>query len=134
MGRGNAQERAAQARAKLAAASQEQAEIAKQALDAVDNGFDPKVAAALALAATASGSIETPVLAEPAKPAPPPVPVVLKKIRMYRNFEGVPFSTSVFVGGRQFFVDVDTNGVAEVDATAANFLIQEGFDFELVTE
>lgn len=48
----SAAEKAAQIKEQLAAKSIEQAAIAEQALKAIENGLDPKIAAELALAAT----------------------------------------------------------------------------------
>jgi hypothetical protein len=56
MGRGNAEARAAKVQAQLAAAAQTQAEIAKQALDAVEAGTAPEIAADLAVRAATEAS------------------------------------------------------------------------------
>lgn len=127
----SAAEKAAQIKEQLAAKSIEQAAIAEQALKAIENGLDPKIAAELALAATNENTSAQPALAEVESVASSTNwPMV--KIRFIGDNHGRPFVSNF--GSAEtgpYTIHVDEKGEAIVPKPIADIATLPGLGFAL---
>lgn len=144
MGRGNAQARAAQVQAQLAAAAATQAEIAKQALDAVDAGTEPAIAAELAVRAATEasqalkegGTMVTKATREIVQDTPSlGASHTSRKIRIKDGYSGPPFNITVHFQGSSVLLPFGGDGIAEVLGTLAEYMVHSSpGEFEFVEE
>lgn len=147
MARVSAVERAAQAKARLDEANKAQAEIAQQALEALDNGADPELVAKLAEEAAKDIKFEaelTPVLreqqhaahlaeaqAEVAKKYAEETMVFIELIDKSVG-EGRPFLLDIGVGnGDSFLASFSEDGIASVPYSVAQFLLANFTNYSL---
>lgn len=147
MGRGNAVEKAAQAKARIEASSKAQAEIAQKAVEALDNGADPELVATLATEAAKSIAVEavlTPVLADQQQQF---IAENQRKEHLSRYSQEKMLKIRVswelkepweIIGattdGVQFVALFNVDGIAEVPQSVAEYLVTPVSDFSYVEE
>jgi len=137
MARESAVVRAAKAKAELEESARAQAEIAKQAIKAIDNGADPELVATLAM--QAANVVSNPVVAD--------VPVTsyveplrhdftgqsMKQVRLVDWSPNASATTWMFdmPNGLAFCINIDANGKSEVPESVAEYLVthRSGFAF-----
>ena len=142
MGRGNAQERAARAAARLQAAAEQSKEIAEQAFAAVDNGADPELVMSIASEAITQIDIspETTAVLESVKQDNERnelrkiIDHDLAKerqrtIRAIGDLDGTSWVTAVWLDGIPYEVEFNTQGMAIVPETVA-LLLCNGNSYE----
>lgn len=137
VGRMSAAEKAAQIKEQLAAKSIEQAAIAEQAIKAIENGLDPKIAAELALAASNEVSEKTLPISDISKNNQTEVisaeNIVNKweMVKVIAEDRAKTFcnTSSIETGPYQFFTD--DNGEALVPKPIANIICHPNAGFAL---
>lgn len=138
MGRGSAAQRAAKIKEQLQVANEEQAKIAEQAIAAVENGVDPKLAADLAVAAANELEVLkeiTPVMEELLReeargPVKNANTGVTKKIKVKGEWEGSGYSVVLNFNNSKYQMDIQDDGTAVVSAEVANALVSPDSDYE----
>jgi hypothetical protein len=137
MARESAVARAAKAKADLDESARAQAEIAKQAIKAIDNGADPELVASLAM--QAANAVSNPVVEEaPVTPYVEPLRhdftgQSMKHIRIVDWSHEASATTWMFdmPNGVGFCINIDANGKSEVPESVAEYLVthRSGFAF-----
>jgi hypothetical protein len=138
MGRGSAAQRAAKIKEQLQVASEEQAKIAEQAIAAVENGVDPKIAADLAVAAANELEVLkeiTPVMEELLReeargPVKNANTGATKKIKVKGEWEGSGYSVVLNFNNSKYQMDIQDDGTAVVSVEVANALVSPDSDYE----
>lgn len=137
MARESAVVRAARAKAELEESARAQAEIAKQAIKAIDNGADPELVATLAM--QAANVVSNPVVVDvPVTPYVEPLRhdftgQSMKQVRLVDWSVGASATTFMFdmPNGLAFCINIDANGKSEVPESVAEYLVthRSGFAF-----
>ena len=137
MARESAVVRAARAKAELEESARAQAEIAKQAIKAIDNGADPELVATLAM--QAANVVSNPVVVDvPVTPYVEPLRhdftgQSMKQVRLVDWSAGASATTFMFdmPNGLAFCINIDANGKSEVPESVAEYLVthRSGFAF-----
>jgi hypothetical protein len=135
MGRGNAQERAARAAARLQAAAEQSKEIAEQALAAVDNGADPELVMSIASEAITQIEVlpETTAILESVRQDNErnELRKVIdhdlgkerqRTIRVIGALDGTSWVTAVWLDGIPYEIEFNPQGIATVPETVAVLL------------
>lgn len=138
MGRGSAAQRAAKIKEQLQVANEEQAKIAEQAIAAVENGVDPKIAADLAVAAANELEVLkeiTPVMEELLReeargPVKNANTGATKKIKVKGEWEGSGYSVVLNFNNSKYQMDIQDDGTAVVSVEVANALVSPDSDYE----
>jgi len=149
MGRGNAVERAAKAKERLQAVGEAQAEIGRQALEAIEKGTDPELAVALATAAAKEfpANEETTVVLEEQKLTARATQINAEhkakqdaeqqvSIRLIEREDVKAHSLmGCTLDGKPFNIQINAHGVAIVSRSIAEYLLKESSDvFEEVEQ
>jgi len=137
MPRESAVVRAARAKAELEESAKIQAEIAKQAIKAIDNGADPELVATLAMQAA---NVASTTVVDDVSPAPYVEPLrhdftgqSMKQVRVVDWSTEASPTTFMFdmPNGLAFCMNIDSNGKSEVPESVAEYLVTQrsGFAF-----